>query len=273
MPDEKNSYGPSGDTDQQSSAFTPEPLSIKQGEMRKDSNGNSDQRQQEAKEIVREIHWVEKATMWSQIVLAVIGIAALVVYRGQLTVMQGQLKEARDAATVALDSVNIAKDSLRAAQRAWVSITHPAYLNWFVVDPSNKNYSIEYVFIIKNYGPGVALHVASHFDAVNIRSFRKTFQESCNDAAIYYTDRAIEEARGGYALFPNEETRVPGVQIGNMEQLDSDGPLYIVGCILYQDQFGVQHKTQTCFRTSDDMDLGAIRKKRQGLYACSSEAN
>ncbi len=58
-----------------------------------------------------------------------------------------------------------------------------------------------------------------------------------------------------------------------MEQLHSDGAVYIVGCILYEDQFGKIHKTNTCLQTLNDMDFGAVSQKPQNLQVCESQAN
>jgi hypothetical protein len=52
---------------------------------------NPEQNNDNARQMANEIHWVHRATFWTQIGLGLIGIAALYFYHGQLTAMQGQL--------------------------------------------------------------------------------------------------------------------------------------------------------------------------------------
>jgi hypothetical protein len=41
----------------------------------------------------KEVHWIQHATFWSQVVLGLIGLGALLIYHGQLDVMRRQLNE------------------------------------------------------------------------------------------------------------------------------------------------------------------------------------
>jgi hypothetical protein len=283
MPDEKSSYDPSGNTDQQSSAFTPVPPPIEQSEVRKAGGENPDQCQQDTKELAREIHWVEKATMWSQIGLGIIGIFALVVYHGQLTVMQRQLNEMAKATKAANASANAAKDaldlsssSIRLDKRAWVGLAFDPVpmLTHFIIDPGSQNYEIQWYFLIHNFGPGVALNVVDDFEAANGYNIQKSVAETCDDAAKHYYGKRIDsEIQGGSVLFPGQQMGVPGTEMGNMQQLHSNGAVYIVGCIMYDDQFGKRHKTTTCLRTGSDMDFGAVSRKPQNLFTCESSSD
>src|SRR5947208_17088393 len=106
MPNQDDSDDPPRNPDKQSSSFAPPPLPVEQSVMGESSNSDTKQSQAEAKELAREIHWVEKATLWSQIGLGIIGVFALVVYHGQLAVMQGQLNEMRSSSRDATSQAN-----------------------------------------------------------------------------------------------------------------------------------------------------------------------
>ena len=100
-----------GDLTQQSSA--PSPATPKS----KLSEENTDN-------LCQEVHWVHRATFWSQVGLGVIGIAALIIYGCQLGVMRGTLSEMKTSGETS-------------TQQMWSAINN---LNWMArsVDWSQK---------------------------------------------------------------------------------------------------------------------------------------
>lgn len=94
MPDQISGQNPAGNANNQSSASAPASTVPKQqSEVGNPSNQYSDQAISETNELRKELHWLEKANFAGQIILAVVGIFALLVYRGQLRVMQSTLDE------------------------------------------------------------------------------------------------------------------------------------------------------------------------------------
>jgi hypothetical protein len=212
-----------------------------------------------------------------------IGIATLVINTAIALIYWEQPRQMKEATRAAVASAEASKKALRTTndtlaianqslwldKRAWVGISPPATLNFFLIDPISHGYSLQYFLVIKNFGPGVALHVTSSFEASNVHTVAKATQETCEQAAQYSTAQAPVAIRGGYVLYPNDGTNAPGNELGSMEQLESpDGPLYIVGCILYQDQFGAHHRTRACFRTFDDINRGPpVRSPKFSMLA------
>ena len=273
MPDEKSSQNPAGDALHSPMSVSESPR--QQGQVRESLHKDPADGQDDRKELAREIHWVEKATMISQFILAVIGGFALVVYHGQLSVMQRQLDEMRESTKAAKASIDLTNESLLRDKRSWVglSLDPVPMLTHFLIDPKSQNYDVQWYFLIQNFGPGVALNVVENFEAANKHNLNKSFAETCNGAARHYGKRINSDIQGGYVLFPGQQIGIPGTELGNMEQLHSDGAVYIVGCILYDDQFGKRHKTSTCLQTLNDMDFGATSRKPQNLFACESAAD
>ncbi|MFZ2022610.1 MAG: hypothetical protein ACLPZY_00200 [Terracidiphilus sp.] len=57
------------------------------------STPNPENQAENSNQLTQEIHWVHRATFWSQVGLGIIGLCALFIYGCQLHVMQGQLTE------------------------------------------------------------------------------------------------------------------------------------------------------------------------------------
>ncbi len=93
MPDQQASQDPSEPADKSApaQAETIETVTKQQYKVAPASQSNTSQNQSDTKELAREIHWVEKATLFSQIGLGIIGIVALIIYGSQLSTMNGQL--------------------------------------------------------------------------------------------------------------------------------------------------------------------------------------
>ncbi len=170
MPDEEDSREPS-DNPANHTLFQSElidPISKQKKEMPEPSKGDSNQDQDAIKDLRRELHWVEKATFWTQAVLGIIGIVALVIYYRQL----GEMKSATLAANGALETAN---ESLWRDKRSWVGVsaTPVPILTHFVVDGPSQGYSIAWYFLIQNFGPGVALNVVEDFETANKHALTK----------------------------------------------------------------------------------------------------
>src|SRR5437879_5089109 len=80
-------------------------------------------------EPAREFRIAEKWVIGTNIILALIGLAALWIYNGQLKVMQGQLAEIirqypeiKKSADAAKSAADTAKDTMHIDQRAWIGV-------------------------------------------------------------------------------------------------------------------------------------------------------
>src|SRR5690348_11191003 len=111
MPDETRSQDPPRDADPQRSPVTqPNSISEQNAEMRDGSNQNSNQSATQTKKLARELHWLEKANFAGQIILAVVGIVALVINRGKLRVMQGTLDQMRGRGKLQLSKCGVRRE-------------------------------------------------------------------------------------------------------------------------------------------------------------------
>src|SRR4051812_4140080 len=121
----------------------------------------------------------------------------------QLDEMGRATKAASASAAAAKDALELTNNSIRLDKRAWVGIAPPLRLDYFTVDPSNKNYSLRFFVMIKNYGPSVALNVVSSFSAANFRTIAGITDESCLSATRHLTAPDPDRQHAGYVLFPN----------------------------------------------------------------------
>src|SRR6266446_4744874 len=98
------------------------PAAPLQGALPDSGKGKANEEENETKELAREFRVAEKWVIGTNIVLAVIGIAALCIYYGQLRVMRGQLgeiikqypeiKKSADAAKSAADTAGLCVSSI-----------------------------------------------------------------------------------------------------------------------------------------------------------------
>lgn len=156
---------------------------------------NSDDDRTDTKELAREIHWVEKVTMWSQIGLGLIGIAALIIYGRQLSTMNGQL--------------DIMQRQLAATDRPWIEIVKaiPTDLHFIQVDdPFEKRpqATVGIKLVVKNVGRTVTQNVRMKtmiiHQPINCPEgfFLSEERRTCQSASRLHATNAI-------TLFPDRE--------------------------------------------------------------------
>jgi hypothetical protein len=97
MANEEGGQPPTGNPNQQSLTPSPGTPLPQESVVPNDRTSNAKQNNDNAKQMANEIHWVHRATFWSQIGLGIIGLGALCIYHGQLTAMQGQLKQMKSS--------------------------------------------------------------------------------------------------------------------------------------------------------------------------------
>lgn len=123
MTNEKNSDQPTANTQNQPPLQPPvTPPAPLQGALPDDGKRDANDVKNQTKELAREFRIAEKWVIGTNIVLALIGLAALCIYYGQLKVMQGQLgeiikqypeiKKSADAAKSAADTAGLCVSSI-----------------------------------------------------------------------------------------------------------------------------------------------------------------
>jgi hypothetical protein len=85
--------------------------------MRKDGDGDSSERDGDVGNLSKEVHWIQHATFWSQVVLGLIGLGALLIYHGQLNVMRRQLNEMKGSSDQTDEMICLYGNQLRAMQQ------------------------------------------------------------------------------------------------------------------------------------------------------------
>lgn len=112
MPEETHGDDPSRNSDDEPLPQHPGINLPQQGIMTEDSTGKASQRKNDAENLAGEVHWIYHATFWSQLGLAVIGLAAVWIYYNQLQQMITVTKATQDAAFDACMSAKIARQTL-----------------------------------------------------------------------------------------------------------------------------------------------------------------
>jgi hypothetical protein len=157
------------------------------------------------------------------------------------------------------------RDNFRTGQRAWVGVSKPitvTAIQW------NGEHSIAtYQTITKNYGISVATHINGYSQVVmNPGEMIPKQDELCKSAAAgthtytLYNGVKLPIAFGS-VLYPSEETAnwaSPPAQAFK----DNGGKLFfLVGCICYVDEFGVNRETRTAhwFNSFDGEDIHAAK--------------
>jgi len=105
------------------------------------SNGATSSSDDDREDLVQEVHWLQHATFWSQVGLAVIGIAALCIYYCQLQQMVS-------ATTAATNQSKVALDTFENTVRPYLGVNAIAGIN--MKPPHAPNLDFNAVF--ENYG-------------------------------------------------------------------------------------------------------------------------
>ena len=113
MPDETGGQDPAGDANHKGLSVAPSnAITEQRKETSNTGNKNADQRTSETKKLAKELHWLEKANFSAQIILAIVGIIAVIIYHGQLDTMRGTLAEMQRSGEASTKQVWRAIDNL-----------------------------------------------------------------------------------------------------------------------------------------------------------------
>lgn len=264
MPDEKGAHDPTGDADPKRFTQTPaNSISKQKAEVGNGGNANPDETATQTKKLAKELHWLEKANFFGQLILAVVGIIALSIYHSQLSVMQGQLDEMKRSgqtatdqmwaatgnmnwmaksmdrsATQAAKSVEASSDALRTDQRAWISIVGISGNTELVLGQSMNS-----GLGIANSGktPALKLHIRDNVKTL-LNGQRPNFLDlkSSTNEATTAPNRVFPLILDTNHAHPVDEHIYTDVVTRRIARI------FVYGRIDYDDVFGFHHWTEFC---------------------------
>ena len=270
MPNEKSDQHSAGDTDEERlTIFEANAASKQKAEMRQSGTGDSKQYQSDTKELAREIHWVEKATMWSQFGLAVIGVIALFIYHAQLLAMQKQLDEmksgsvethalavaAKIQAIAAASQANTLAKTLESSQRPWVAVdASPG--GPLTINRNGVIARVRVHFVNVGHSPAIQVRVAGQLGDFFGGSPNSLLPNPYTTQKHICDALAKDPDPNERVLFPNGDYNVVFGAVMQPDEVAKavldDGSIHpiLVGCVDYQYSFEIRQHHQTRFAYS-----------------------
>ncbi len=204
-----------------------------------------------------EKNWWDKLKPFVEI----LGIALLAAYTTYTVKMYRVNKTAADAAqqsaNAAADSVRATREATHADQRAWVGLASPVLVGIQSIAPHKLRASI--VVHIKNFGKGPAFKAMIDARMAVAPNVDSQVQSSCNLVFPFVglkptwpggvSDPNSLKRQWGQIIFPNGEF-TQGANYGDDVIDAADKVVYVIGCIVYQDQFTDPHWTKFCYETN-----------------------
>jgi hypothetical protein len=184
-----------------------------------------------------------------------IGILGILVAWLTLKDIQAQTENTQKAADASVSAARTAKDTLQMAYRPWVN-AESAELVGALIFPPHGRFNLQAKLILKNTGTSVAIDgLIMPFAIPDYTSGMKTNIERAweQTETMRQTKQNNTPWETGFVLNPGSTLEVP-VTLGSDEistEQVQRGDFYILGCILYRDQFGTMHHTQFCFRPTE----------------------
>jgi hypothetical protein len=259
----------------------PTPL---QGALSNDGERDADDGKNETKELAREFRIAEKWVIGTNIVLALIGLAALCIYNGQLKVMQGQLAEIikqypemKKSADAAKSAADTADSTLKATQKSFIIDQRP----YMVIDSGPEFVAPGLIvdkpvcanIAFKNIGKTPAVQVVTHIQFLPFRGklIAKLTSEERKKARSEYISfiestfaklRADDEKSrkeilqltklsAGSDVAPaktffvtSPEVSVSGIDMPAVKT--GEITLFYTGILSYIDSYGVTYRTEFC---------------------------
>lgn len=278
MTNESDSTNPSADSQKQpSSQSTMTPTTAQESQLPAEHADTPQDNQSQADELAREFRWVEFAQIASNVILAVVGVIALCIYKGQLQAMRESNHAAEQAANAAQRSADTARDALVASERPWVKIKHRIISPLTFNKPAWKGPVASMVIedTVENVGPTVALNVFSWEDVIPVDS------DLSLNAARARQDQWCESNRhpdtkhiSGYMLFPKDpliQHSSVGPPMETVNQAAEANPLLpgkvgfaLVGCVCYRSPIDLRdaplHETKFIYRLGEPSPNGTVQQ-------------
>lgn len=177
-----------------------------------------------------------------------------------------ELGPIRDSADAAKQAADVAHDTLVVSNRPWVGFAeNPRFVEVSRATPFGKEGRIYVTYKItaptKNFGNSPALHFVmggGHYFTSRAVDISKTIEASCQDTENLALGRPFNSERG-YTVFPGAQGTPPRLENSfsarsakELEDLVMTQKLFIIGCMVYTDQFGSNnvHHTPYCFHST-----------------------
>jgi hypothetical protein len=162
------------------------------------------------------------------------------------------LKVAAESASAAASTAETAKNTLQMAHRPWVTAQGIDLARPLEYPPQNR-FHLQVNVILKNTGTsvtisGLAMAFAKPDDSRVLSTEIREIYESTKQ--MQTTKEKSTPWETGFVLGPGSTLTMPmsmGADNISRDQV-VQGRFYIIGCILYRDQFNISHRTQFCFQ-------------------------
>lgn len=250
------------------------------------SASNPENQAENPAQLTQEIHWVHRATLWSQVGLGIIGLCALVIYGCQLSVMRGTLAEVRrsgeqstEQTWSAIGNINwmarsmdssqktnqqgieasgrqseqalqTAIDNFHQEQRAWVSPAGisgvPTVNQPFIVQTTANNAGKTYA---KHFVMYVAVQAAPAGTKLHLETAKGTVYNSLSllPPNGTYTAKNTVTGEGSVPFVPNPtQEDIDSIKAGTTE-------IVVFGRMDYLDVFKRPHWAIFCYRLARDL--------------------
>lgn len=185
---------------------------------------------------------LEFLTVIAAIVLAVLTLCTLLIFNGQLAQMKHQTCIQQEAA------VN--------AERAWVGLAETPQVD--TTSLRRKRFSANIRLSIKNFGHGPAFNVFAGSRFAIHGHVQQAITSMCNllfpfvgikPTAPVASSENIQGTQWGEILFPNQPPYVASTNWEGESSKIIGQEVFVVGCIVYKDQFGNPHWTKFSYST------------------------
>jgi hypothetical protein len=204
----------------------------------------------------------QKQTNWPQRIEAVCALLLVIITgtytyyaAGQLHKMKRSTDAAERAAVAADNSAQTADKTLRMAYRPWVN-AESAELADPLVNPPPPRFHVKLKFTFKNTGTSVSTDGVAIANLVSEESNATVNQSEkiCGqlDQSKIPVDKNMRPRATGFVLAPgnvlHQSIGMWSDEISDQQAIE--GKFYVIGCLIYRDQFKAWHHTKFCFRPS-----------------------
>jgi len=189
--------------------------------------------------------WLPLAGFLVNVGLAIIAVIAVCIYSRQLKVMQGQLDQIR------IDSTR-ASDELHRSHRPWVDFAEPPR----VVRPlefADQGASLEFSYLLRNGGTSTATGAAVFNVGLRIRTYDDPSEwiKLLDIDPAWNCDLNLVSALGqkslGMVILPGTTKQIGQATVtvpkSEFRLRNSMASAFLIGCIIYRDEFNIPHAT------------------------------
>jgi len=218
--------------------------------MTEEHSPDSNSEKNVSRELAREFKWVEFAQIATNIVLAVVGVIALTIYKGQLREMRSTTKAAQDSAEAAKNAASIARSTMQIDQRAWLKVIvgrgpldigQPVKMPIRIVNTGktpavNMHGNIVVNLLEENEKPDFSYGHGHPAYEISVKTLLPDSPQDLNDFAAL--PKYIPSDKPLSRIIVNSQSK-KAIEIGTSY-------LIVHGEILYDDVFGTNHWIRFC---------------------------